>query len=99
MSCAPSHGFRLSICATCVSNSIAFYTFSDLIRNRRKLLMKRALVERHPDLFEGDRPQIAMPRDQKQDLVRFIGTMLIEIVMTMSVPMTVQEGDDDKDYA
>jgi hypothetical protein len=97
MSCAPSHGFCLSICATCVSSSTAFYTFSDPIRNRRKL-MKHWLVERHPDLFEGDRPQIAMPRDQKKDLVRFIGTMLIEIV-TPTSPMTTQDGDDDKDYA
>jgi hypothetical protein len=61
--------------------------------------MKRAPVERHPNLFEDDSPQIIMPRDQKQDLVRLIRTMLIEIVTTMSVPMTAQEGDDDKDYA
>lgn len=61
--------------------------------------MKRTLVERHPDLFEDDNPRIVMPRDQKQDLVRLIGTMLIEIVTTISMPMTEQEGDDDQDYA
>jgi hypothetical protein len=61
--------------------------------------MKRAPVARHPDLFEDDSPWIIMPRDQKQDLVRIIGTMLIEIVTTKSVPMMEQEGDDDKDYA
>ena len=60
--------------------------------------MRRALLERHPDLFEADSPQIAMPSDRKQELVRFIGAMLIEIAMT-SVPMTAQESDDDKDYA
>jgi hypothetical protein len=56
--------------------------------------MRRELVERHPDLFEVDSPQIAMPSDQKQELVRFIEAMLIEIV----TPMTAQESDDDKDY-
>jgi hypothetical protein len=45
--------------------------------------MKRAPVKRHPDLFEDASPRIVMPRDQKQDLVRLIQTMLIEI------------GDDD----
>jgi hypothetical protein len=61
--------------------------------------MKHALMERHADLFERNSPQIAGPRDQKKCLVRFIGTMLIEIVTTISVPMTAQESDDDKDYA
>ena len=42
--------------------------------------MKRAPVKRHPDLFEDASPRIGMPRDQKQDLVRLIQTMLIEIV-------------------
>ena len=99
MSSAPTHGFRLRICATCVSSSTAFYTFSDAIRNRRKLLMKRVLVERHPDLFEGQSPQIAIPCDQKRDVVRVIGTMLIEIVTQTPIPTTAQEGDDDKDHA
>ena len=53
--------------------------------------MRRDLVERHPDLFEADSPQIAMPNDQKQELVRFIGAMLIEIV----TQMTSQESVDD----
>ena len=53
--------------------------------------MRRELVERHPDLFEVDSPQIAMPSDQKQELVRFIGAMLIEIV----TQMTAQESVDD----
>jgi hypothetical protein len=61
--------------------------------------MKRAPVERHPDLFEDDSPRIVMPRDQKQDLVRLIRTVLIEIGTATSVPMTAQEGDDDKDNA
>jgi hypothetical protein len=39
-----------------------------------------------------------MPRDQKQNLVQFIGTMLIEIATT-TVPMTTQEGDNNKDHA
>jgi hypothetical protein len=99
MSCAPSHGFCLSICAPCVSSSTAFYTFSDPIRNRRKLMSKHGRVERHPDLFEGNSPQIAMPRDQKKDLVRFIGILLIEIVRPTFPMMTTQDGDDDKDYA
>ena len=38
-----------------------------------------------------DSPQIAMPSDQKQELVRFIGAMLIEIV----TQMTAQESVDD----
>jgi hypothetical protein len=42
--------------------------------------MKRAPVKRHPDLFEDASPRIVMPHDQKQNLVRLIQTMLIEIV-------------------
>jgi len=61
--------------------------------------MKRAPVKRHPDLFEDDSPRIVMPHDQKQDLVRLIRTMLIEIATTTSVPMTEQEGGDDEDHA
>jgi len=60
--------------------------------------MRRALVERHPDLFDDDNQWIIMPRDQKQHLVRLIGVLLTEIAMTMSVPMTKQEGSDDKDH-
>ena len=95
-SCMPSHGFRLRICATCVSNSTAFYTFSDPIRKRRKLLMRRDLVERHPDLFEADSPQIAMPSDQKQELVRFIGAMLIEIVTQMTARKSVDDSTGER---
>ena len=53
--------------------------------------MRRALLERHPDLFEADSHQIAMQSDRKQELVRFIGAMLIEIV----TQMTAQESVDD----
>ena len=48
--------------------------------------MKHAPMKRHPDLFEDDSPRIVVPRDQKQELVRLIWTMLIEIVTTTSVP-------------
>jgi hypothetical protein len=61
--------------------------------------MKRASVKRNPDLFEDDSPRIVVPRDQKQDLVRLIRTMLIEIVTTTSVPTTEQEAGDDEDHA
>lgn len=61
--------------------------------------MKRAPVERHHDLFEDEGPRIVMPNDQKQDLVRLIGIMLIEIVTTISATMPEQEGADDEDYA
>jgi hypothetical protein len=56
-------------------------------------------MKRHPDLFEDDSPRMVVPRDQKQDLVRLIWTMLIEIVTTTSVPTTEQEAGDDEDYA
>ena len=58
--------------------------------------MKRAPVKRHPDLFEDDSPRIVMPRDQKQDLVRLIRTMLIEIVTT-TLPMMEQEAGNAVD--
>jgi hypothetical protein len=61
--------------------------------------MKRAPVKRHPDLFEDESPRIVVPRNQKQDLVRLIRTMLIEIATTTSVPTTDQEASDDEDHA
>jgi hypothetical protein len=61
--------------------------------------MKHAPMKRHPDLFEDDSPRMVVPRDQKQDLVRLIWTMLIEIVTTTPVPTTEQEAGDDEDYA
>ena len=58
--------------------------------------MRRDLVERHPDLFEADSPQIAMPSDQKQKLVRFIGAMLIEIVTQMTAQKSVDDSTGER---
>jgi hypothetical protein len=60
--------------------------------------MKRASVERHPDLFEDDSLQAVVPCDQKQNLVRLIEAMLSEIVTT-SLPTMPREGSDDKDLS
>jgi hypothetical protein len=57
--------------------------------------MKHASVGKHPDLFEDDSLQAVVPYDQKQDLVRLIEVMLIEIATT-SLPTMPQEGSDDK---
>jgi hypothetical protein len=98
LSCAISRRFHSRICASCARRSIRSYTFSDRIRNRRKVLTEQARVERHPDLFDRDIRSIAMPRDQKQHLVSLIGSLLIEIATTISMPMTEREGNDDKDH-
>ncbi len=59
--------------------------------------MKHQPVKRHPDLFERDDPPIVVPRDQKQQLVRLVQTMLIEIVTTSSAAR--KEVGDDEDHA
>jgi hypothetical protein len=60
--------------------------------------MKRASVERHPDLFEEDGLRAVVPCDQKKDLVRLVKAMLIEIVTTSLLTMP-RECSDDKNLS
>lgn len=57
--------------------------------------MKRAQQERHPDLFESDKPPIALPFDQTKSLVEMVRRLLIEIAATSKV----EEAGDDEDHA
>jgi hypothetical protein len=59
--------------------------------------MKRKPVRRHPDLFEEGDPLIVVPGDQKEQLVRLVLSMLIEIVAAK--PALREEVGDDKDHA
>jgi len=59
--------------------------------------MQRRLLMRHPDLFAKNDPPIVVPRDQTQQLVRLVRTMLIEIVTTSSAAL--KEVGDDQDHA
>jgi hypothetical protein len=61
--------------------------------------MRRALVLRHPDLFEDGDPLVVVPCDQKQQLVRLIQVMLIECLTTTSASAAKQEDGDDEDHA
>jgi hypothetical protein len=57
--------------------------------------MRRAQQERQPDLFESDKPPIALPLDQTKSLVEMVRGLLMEIAATLKV----EEAGDDEDHA